>query len=122
MPLGTTVTRIRGDLEIQTADFELGQGLTCGILVEALGATAAELPDPRITQDPHDDWMWWRHLYFVQDAPSAQTGYTCHYELDVRSMRKMEELGQTLWFFASNVSPTISTALGGAWSTLLKLP
>lgn len=126
-PLGATVTRARIDLgtqAIQTAGF-VGC-LTAGLIVDqALNAAhpLSEVPDPAV--EIHADWMFWR-TYFPLPAGDGDnlgiTGLTTSaYEIDVRSQRKMEELGESLFFVVRNSTASSHLVQVGA-SVLLKLP
>lgn len=131
--LGCTVTRIRLDLNYQynnpgavnptTQDI-----LAVGIIVDQLQASQAEVPRPGVEE--HADWMYWRRKSLVGslDAVPFGTGTApvYHYaeQIDVKSQRKLEELGETLWFV---LDPSFSTGTPVAGvnvnaSVLLRLP
>jgi len=119
MPLGTTVTRVRIDLAVFPVVGVSGI-LYGGLIVETAPLATGSFPDPFL--QPHEDWMWWRGMPAVPPATSADQGDTiaAAYEIDVRSQRKMEELGQTLAlvFRAENQDIPFSFTT----SVLLKLP
>lgn len=127
--LGSTVTRVRIDLSLDwAADFSNVDQLAMGVLVDQLQANQTEVPRPGIEE--HADWMYWRRigvspLYSAipLNAAAPTTAILTSWEIDVHSQRKMEELGQTLWFV---LDPTFAgaTTLFATFnsSVLLKLP
>jgi len=116
--LGSTVGAV--NLHIRTRR-TAGAGLlpyfNWGLIVAPQTMDPADL-DPRDftgAAGAHADWMWW-------DAQTVAPGNTITSErYRVKSMRKLEEVGQTLFFSASTV--TLDTYdLGITASTLLLLP
>lgn len=127
--LGATVTRVRIDYTlVWTLDAATAipfNQLAVGVIVDQLQLDQTEVPRPG--DEEHADWMYWRRHTAVPEF-SALTGtagvtVTGSWSVDVRSQRKVEELGQTLWFVmdptytASNVLSYRANA-----SVLLKLP
>lgn len=127
--LGATVTRVRIDLDlVWTIDAATAipfNQLAVGVIVDQLQADQTEVPRPGVEE--HADWMLWRRAGAVPDF-SALTGtagatINTHHSFDVRSQRKVEELGQTLWMVLdpTYTGSNIVTANANA-SVLLKLP
>lgn len=88
-PPGLTVIRVRGSVTMVTAG-EASMGLM-GIRVynrSAGNAGAALLAVEGPATDPHADWMTFVTIF---DHPNEQAT-----EFDVRSMRRLEELSQSL--------------------------
>lgn len=91
--LGCTVMRIRGTWAYVAAVGDIKKPITCGIRVFDEAHNIATLPGP-IT-DPHADWMYYETL-LANEPQVAGTTYTGRSVFDVRSRRKIEELGQGL--------------------------
>ena len=126
--LGCTVGRIRLTLGVRTlaGTANTGGGSFYGLLVGPDTLDVAADFGPR--SFPHLDWMWWT---FIPSPSGHQVGVAGEepafdtYFFDVKSMRKMEELGETLWFAKETTAvlgtaQTIEHSLG--ISTLLLLP
>lgn len=124
--LGSTVTRCH--LDVQTFYNDVGAGFACeigyycGLIIDQRNQPETEVPRP--STEEHADWMLWRWLPFItpDDVTTVVDGFTNHYMLDIRAQRKMEELGETLWFV---VQPNPGDVLGDirlASSVLLRLP
>ena len=117
MPLGTTVTRVRGfgNAHVTGAtDPPSDLGILWGLIVDSRRHTAAEVPSPETEE--HADWMQWRW------QPLNNTP-VWDWEVDVKSQRKMEELEETLWLTWSPTGAGLGID-GVTWilSILLKLP
>lgn len=106
-PVGLTVMRVRltfhwsGDASQYTdmAVSPLYFGLKVQDYQAAVAEEAAEIPTRGPQLDPHADWMAWGQLPWketTQDSSGNVTGILGWHEVDVRSMRKIDELGQTL--------------------------
>ncbi len=95
-------------------------GITWGLVVEDRNSLVTELPKP--TEDPHVDWMAWQPVPMV--GPSGVTGDSVSAPIDIRSQRRLDEVGQTLWLSwdESVVSPTITFSVTFILSVLLRLP
>ena len=116
--MGVTVTRVRGRVSVQeTTGTPTGDFLGLGLIVEDRNSLASEIPHPYA--DEHADWMAWMPLTaYGQDGI---TGSRAAFEIDVRSQRKMDEVGQTLWLsLDAAVTSTFSVIV--SLSVLLKLP
>lgn len=85
-----------------------------------------EVPDRGPQLDPHADWMTWGRIPVkyqdTTNVPTVQAGGWA--EVDVRSMRKMEELGQTIALTLQTTLPTAGAApvVVASHSILLALP
>ena len=109
--LGATVVRIRGFiLPFMTETFAGTVSGTSGIIVDSNDADF-EVGGPNdgnnntpLVRD-HDDWLAWLPWAFTSQAT---TGYidvatwnqtASPWAVDIKSSRKIEELGETLWMF-----------------------
>lgn len=132
--LGTTVTRVRLDLTLvwlagAASVFDLPDQLVQGVIVDQIQASQGEVPRPGV--ELHADWMYWRR-HGPTDAQSllplaATSGITSqfmsHMTIDVQSQRKMEELGQTLyWVLDPSYGGATTVTVNASASVLLKLP
>lgn len=132
--LGCTVTRIRMDLSYQISNpgavnLTSQDMLAVGIIVDQLQANQAEVPRPGVEE--HADWMYWRRrAYTTNDFSAVPYGtgtapvYLMTEQIDVKSQRKLEELGETLWCV---LDPSYSTGapivgVNVNCSVLLRLP
>ncbi len=118
-PVGSTITRVRGTVQFtHSGPAAADTGIAWGLVVDRVGLTAGEVPDPYI--DPYADWMGWGFIPTSIDGGGATV--TASKEIDVKSQRKMEELGETLWMtFTDN--PALSSAqVFVQMSILLRLP
>lgn len=127
--VGITVMRIR--LEIFAATLTAGAiPFHVGIRVcndsdiaQWLTMTTLTLAPFGPEQDEYADWMMWKACYPnhgsdpVTGVPNAAT-----YEIDVRAMRKIDELGQTLCIWMSKGASTNGNTINHSSSVLLALP
>lgn len=134
-PVGLTVMRIRMYIEwrADTANDGISiaaNGLYYGIKVMDWGdltlQEATEVPARGPMLSPHDDWMAWGQVNtkFAYRAGGTTDQYSGWSEVDVRSMRKVDELGQTLGLQVQTTLPTsgaVPTVLTTT-SVLLALP
>lgn len=126
-PVGLTVMRMRFAIHSQTMPSNAAAQLTFGVRVmDTTEALAAEIDaTPYIpANDPHADWMCHEPL-----GPLALNGalFIVNHYIDVRAMRKMEELGQTLVAVLGSVPPNGGGAantftISVSSSVLLALP
>lgn len=136
-PVGLTVMRIRmqlqffGDTVNDVVSYATGiGGLYYGIKVtdfaDILSQEAAELPARGPQLDPHADWMAWgvcpMKALSTQVSPAIVAIGYC--DVDVRAMRKIDELGQTLGLWLQGTQPTVGAAVQvrATTSVLLALP
>lgn len=132
-PVGLTVMRVRLQIHIAVtsvngaaADY-LSHGLYYGIRVEDFNSAVlqetTEIPDMGPQSDPHADWMAWGRVQPVATYPTDNIIGTA--DVDVRSMRKLDELGQTLVLYmqgtVASASQTVLPVLAST-SVLLALP
>lgn len=132
-PVGLTVMRIRMFLQwaADTANDGISidaNGLYYGIKVFDMGdlttQEATEVPARGPMLAPHDDWMAWGQVNTKLLAGPSQTRFSGWAEIDVRSMRKLDELGQTLGLQVQSTLPTAGAAptVLTTTSVLLALP
>jgi len=124
-PLGCTVTRIRMQLTLQTT-LSLAGGVVAGIKVDQRNSDILAAESNPATF-PHEDWMYWSWHPAVPAGAVDNPGdsVVASFDVDVRSQRKMEELGDSLflWFgLASLVPPADDAIYNFRTSVLLKLP
>ena len=117
-PLGVTITRVRGRIILsETTAVATNDFFGLGLVIEDRNSAVADVPKP--FADDHVDWMAWMPL--ARSGPDGLTGSFNSWEIDVRSQRRMDEVGQTLWL-------TMDAAVTSTWSAtvvlsvLLKLP
>ena len=111
---GCTVGRIR---------FQLAYTAASGASMPVVGITRADrtvtnVPNPANQNDQFADWMFW------QACPLAGTGSdaAAFCDIDVKSMRKLDEVNQTVYFVAQNVGDGGDLVAYYASSVLLLLP
>lgn len=130
--LGATITRVHIGLSLGWTAWvpNSADRLYNGVLVDQLDQPEAQVPRPAV--EPHADWMWWSAapvvptqsaLTAASPVPATAVSVFAYDVLDVKSQRKCEELGQTVWYVAD---PTFN---GGTvldmtitYSVLLRLP
>lgn len=124
-PVGLTVMRIRMFIEwradpVNDSVSIQANGLYYGIKVMDYADTvlqeATEVPARGPMLAPHDDWMCWgqvnsKSAFLTSTNVNQYAGWS---EVDVRSMRKIDELGQTLGLQVQSTLPT-----AGATPTVL---
>lgn len=118
---GFTVTRIRGHMShfmdsTLTEPVQTTEWITRGIMVES-ESDIATMDDQAVFQNtpytsPHDDWMWARNQVGVTPPSQVGTGLEARqqtfaqqlaenrFEFDLKSQRRLDELGQSLYLFA----------------------
>ena len=106
-----TITRVRGRIILtETTGVLTNDFFGLGLIVEDRNSTAAEVPKP--FADEHADWLAWMPLSRV--GLDGITGTFNSWEIDVRSQRRMDEVGQTLWL-------TMDAAVTSTWSATVVL-
>ncbi|WP_157034563.1 hypothetical protein [Corynebacterium jeddahense] len=116
-PLGVTVTRMRGRLAAQvSASPTFLTDMTVGAIVLPRTIPAADIPTP--VTDLHADWLMWQPMDGLGQGAASAAGFSV--EIDVRSQRKMDEVGETLWLAWEGTG--LTTSLAWSISTLVKLP
>lgn len=116
--LGCTVMRIRGSWMYVSAVGDIKQPMVAGIRVFDEAGNIALTPGP-IT-DPHADWMYYEANmpWITQVAGTTYAGMT---NFDVRSRRKIEELGNGLAMVFEDTA-TLARDMWYQASVLLALP
>lgn len=135
-PVGLTVMRIRMHiswvspiLATEAAGTAIGvyYGIKVADLTDLTSQETTELPGRGPQIDKHVDWMAWGRVpmknvgYSAAGAVLNGAGWE---EVDVRSMRKLDELGQTLglWVQATNSAGTTVSGVTVSTSVLVALP
>lgn len=123
-PVGSTVGGMiyRVRFQIATAAPGAATQIGWGVIVHS-ATTALEVPRPFI--DRHADWLEWGSVPVngLNVDSTVSIGESENLGHRVRSMRKLEEVGERLWFVYELLNPGTSTLnVNGAWSTLLILP
>lgn len=129
-PVGITVMRMRfhvtgsNILQSNTNQSQFVLGVRVMDTTEALAAETNALPYSPVN-DPHADWMCWEPFGPDSSGLAVASNRISH-SIDVRSMRKMDELGQTLVAVLGGVPPTGGTAatvtISVCSSVLIALP
>lgn len=131
---GFTVTRIRGNFAFYSQSADTSPGTytySSGIRIgtdSQIGDTDAEQAASDPFTDPFADWMWVRN--FTAPYPSTTAlaagnpGYV-HFDVDIKSQRRLDELGQGLYLYhgrqsASDTAATIQ--MNADLHILLKRP
>lgn len=115
--LGATVMRIRGTLAFEaavTAPVLSG----AGILVST-DEDISDGVDEGPVNEPHKDWMAYQPIILSNVSAAANR---FDWELDVKSNRRMEELGQGLALVVDNGIAATTIDMTGAVSVGVKLP
>ena len=102
---GMTITRIVGthDLRVVSVDDAFTRW-PWGLIVLPTG-NAPTVGDAPIFE-PYMDWMFVRMESVVQERQEGtptQNIRAAHYDIDLRSQRKLHEVGSTLWYVGDNV-------------------
>lgn len=133
--IGATVTRTYLSLALNWNQLRAGETvsrLVMGVLVDQRDQPEAQVPRPAV--ELHADWMHWAAYPAVPEYAALSwptlgedvTNITSSLMIDVKSQRKCEELGDTLWAVFDPTFPggTPVTELNITWSAsvLLKLP
>lgn len=124
-PLGSTIGRVRGRITWTPGAYATGQACRVGLVV---GAFDEAILDAGPDTNPNRDWMMFEP--FIYQPPAVGTGVNVDLqwqvpqltrEIDVKAMRKLDELTSTLWLYAENAQATAS-AFSYDLSVLLLLP
>lgn len=125
---GTTVARVRistfaGSLTSGTFPIWLGLRKATFNEVTEIGTDAAFALNNAPQRAETDDWMLWDAMYPNHGA-DVTTGLpnACTYEYDVKSMRKLDEAGETLLLMAGKETSVASVSVLTSISVLLMLP
>ena len=111
--IGVTVVRIIGELQWEfTAD---PSRAIVGIMK---GSETLDNDDLAPTTNLHLDWMYWSAVTGLAQG----AGTAAHQSFDLRGMRKIDELTETLWWVADRTAGAGVAAVAGAISVLVKLP
>ena len=122
--VGSTVIRVRGHVmatvDTTTPTFKKG-------VLAARVATQSTIPVLSDTHGPEQDrgadWFWYQPLALTAGAElSGAGGPVQRIEVDVRSARKLEEVGQTIIFGWQGSDEAGLITCTGYLSWLLKLP
>lgn len=105
---GFTVTRIIGHYQYwaapqaTTTTFNVSTGIRIDDQSEIEGSDASWRLGKLPVNDPHVDWMWSRNNLGFHPSESeepASVSPLTRVELDLRSQRRLDELGQSLYMF-----------------------
>lgn len=125
---GTTVSRVR--MDCFSANLSAGGfPTTVGLRVMTIREFTEAQADPAYAlnlsplREPGADWMYWRALYPNHGAdPTTGVPNALTYELDVRSMRRLDEAQETLAYCVSKEASTGGYTHFNSASVLLALP
>jgi hypothetical protein len=87
-------------------------------MIDDRNHAAADIPRPMA--DEGQDWMMFQPWPLVGE--SGRTGTSVKVSADVRSQRRLDEVGQTLWLSWDSRSATLTYQLQLWISVLLRLP
>jgi len=115
--VGTTIGAVKLQLGVvRNTGTAPNPGVLWGLQVGPRTMDPADLDPGDFTgaAGAHADWMMWTFC--------GPTGLTGHQAYDIKSQRKMDEVGQTLWFAVAGNSGTDTFNVKVTASTLLLLP
>lgn len=127
-PPGLTVARVR--LSIFSASLTAGAiplftGIRVMNLVDFVEASAGGVEGLEVSpgRDINADWMHWAASYPNHGSdPTTGVPNALTYDFDIRAMRKVEEIGQTLVLCIGKETSVAGATLVWSCSTLLMLP
>ena len=119
---------IRFDITAATPNLTQADGYLVGLVVDQVDATATLAPLPASV--PNADWAWyqWYPLAPTDDviveAANAATNVQVvkTIEIDCKSMRKIEEVGQTMWLVVEGTGNAVIDEFTSYVQTLARLP
>jgi len=116
--IGATVGRVKMTVAWDTTTTSAAlDSLVLGIIV------APSTMDPGVDliplTEPHLDWMYWSKRFPFEEAKGVSGSFM--WELDVKAMRKLEELGETLWL-AVQLGPIMAGTVAFGSSVLILMP
>jgi hypothetical protein len=100
-PMGITIARIRGQVQFLVASpvtLDEGSGVYVGILKESRLETTLTIDKP--LTNPYLDYMyrtWVPASHYNPTNSTVANSYIWSHEFDVKSMRKIDEVDETLW-------------------------
>lgn len=126
---GTTVAGILLNQQTNydgTGNFTSSSGYNFGVYKDSAARTVAQLSYP--ATDSFIDWMWWQWVPYTlgndSSAPTDTNVIRSAREYRIRSQRRLDEPGDTLWYTYDiggiAGKSAISHSIGGA--VLLRLP
>lgn len=124
-PPGITIARIRGTIQFSVASpvtLDVASGAYVGIIRENRQETSATIQKPLTV--PNDDWMYREWVPFSHFNPINSTvanSFIVSHAFDIKSMRKLEEIDQSL-FFAWEATGGLSIAVFYDANHLLMMP
>jgi len=118
---GTTIGAIKGRVTFghdTVTALGIPQVVLAGIIVAQDNIDAADLDPAFVTLD----WMWYDRFAWFSPAAVPATTYPMSHEINVRAMRKLDEVGYSVFFAigAAHTAGTIDAVL--TTSVLLLLP
>lgn len=116
--IGATIRRIRGWHFFRSGNAGNSVRVSAGIGVFPAGVTTAAVAP---SGNKHLDWMWYND-FFAEPVVATEFSQVNMMDRDVRSQRKMEELGDDLLLVLSNIHPTDPVTYAYSSSVLLALP
>lgn len=107
---GFTVTRVVGhytwwvsEAQAVSTTFNLSVGIRIDEQVDTTGITDERQQNRLPANDPFADWMYVRNNLGVAGGTTSENApYRNTVELDLRSQRRLDELGQSLFLFAGH--------------------
>jgi len=121
---GATLGGFKGSLDFigSTASGAglLDKTLRVGLLVANENIEAVDVDWAADTTARHQDWLYLNQQFWNQAA--ASPGFTNRFDINTRVMRKIEEVGETLWLFMVATATTGDVSMAIQLSSLIILP
>ena len=118
--MGVTVGTVRLDIQFQRVlgSLDVNDGIQIGVMVGSLASPPALSSLVGNSEGAHQDWMLYKHLGHPDGGSSFAS-----VELSVKSMRRIDEYGQTLFLYYQATGGIGQDYEMRVWSsTLLILP
>ena len=117
--VGATIVRVRGI--VRTASTNVGQGAILAAAVMAQTNRTVDSATEGPINQPYADWFVYEP--FVTDGASTSNTEVCARKVDIKAMRKLEELGDAAYlFYAFGLGNSVSATIQWHLSIGLKLP
>jgi hypothetical protein len=119
---GCTIVRVRGSVQVEYAaagSFDHTSGIGHGIYVDTVTSTAA-IP----LGLPNEDWAFWEWwpISRTNSKGPTNTDRIVSTPIDMRAMRKVEEVQQTAFYVWEVTGPVSTAEVNVILSIGLKLP
>jgi len=102
--LGATIMRTHAVINVAWSTSDNDPNIVFGFIVSDVGVAGGNAQNPIVSAGWGVDWMLWK-AFMPSQSPSvvtAGTSWLAGTEIDLRSKRKVEELGDAYFFCCSN--------------------